>query len=80
MHNHHGAPCPEKVAKRFKRIDAIRSIVEMRWALLDLPAGERRAVILHALAHSPSQFTWSFFAEGFGILKQDWPAKVRSTT
>ena len=71
-----GENAPETVEQAFTRIDAIRSVAEMQIELLTLEDKDlRRKVILHALAHSKFQFTWSFMALQFNISESEWPGR-----
>jgi hypothetical protein len=54
----------------FERIDAIRSIKNMRAELNKLTAKTAREVVLLALRESEFQHTWGFFAEQFRVPKR----------
>lgn len=56
-------------------INDIRSVEEMRDELNKLSPSLRKAVILLALSNSRHQYTWSAFAEEFGVPVEDWPPK-----
>jgi hypothetical protein len=64
---------PHDPHQQFARIDAIRSVAQMRRELGCLPEELRQDVILRALKQSRHQFVWSFFAEAFGISASLWP-------
>ncbi len=66
---------PEVVQLHYKRIDAILSVAAMQTELEGLEASLRKAVILHALANSPYQFSWSCFAKQFKVPREEWPGQ-----
>lgn len=63
----------EDVDREYARIDPIYSVSEMMDEVAALPEDLRRAVILHGLARSRSQYTWSFLAKQHGVPASDWP-------
>ena len=58
-------------------INDMRSMEEMRDELNKLSPSLRKAVILLALSDSRHQYTWSAFAEEFGVHVDEWPPKPR---
>jgi hypothetical protein len=55
------------ITDAYEYIDEIRSVAEMQAVLDSLTEPERAGVITLALRRSRHQFTWSFFAERYGI-------------
>lgn len=55
------------------RIDAIRSVAEMKQALGLLAPQNRKRVILRGLEVSRNQFTWSHMANLFKVPESEWP-------
>ena len=66
----------DDVVREFTRIDPIHSVSEMMAEVVALPEEQRRAVILHGLARSRFQYTWSFLAKEYG---PDLIAEVMNT-
>ncbi len=64
----------------FERVDAIRSVTDMRKALSDIEHDARKKVILLGLSKSRHQFTWSFMARVFKVPQAEWPAQPEFTT